>query len=120
VRRWNRSWLYPFQAAALNSQGIAGIVAIEPAACPDANGNLAPFTRFPTLILWGDNVGRSARWSPRLEQCEAFVEAANKQGGQAESVELPKVGIHGNSHMLMQDRNNLEIADWLLAWVPAR
>jgi hypothetical protein len=30
---------------------------------------------------------------------------------------LPALGIRGNSHMLMQDRNNLEIADWLLAWI---
>ena len=30
---------------------------------------------------------------------------------------LPEIGMHGNSHMLMQDRNSLEIADWLLAWI---
>jgi hypothetical protein len=23
----------------------------------------------------------------------------------------------GNSHMLMQDKNSLEVADWLLAWI---
>ena len=27
------------------------------------------------------------------------------------------VGFHGNSHMLMQDKNSLEVADWLLAWI---
>jgi hypothetical protein len=30
---------------------------------------------------------------------------------------LPKLGIKGNSHMLMQDRNNLQIADLILAWI---
>jgi pimeloyl-ACP methyl ester carboxylesterase len=113
----SQSGIYPFQTAALNAQGIAGIVAIEPAACPDAAGDLSPFTQLPILVLWGDNIARSMRWAPRLKQCQAFVDAAKKRGGHVESVELPTVGMHGNSHMLMQDKNNLEIADWLLAWV---
>jgi hypothetical protein len=32
-------------------------------------------------------------------------------------VVLPEIGMKGGSHMLMQDRNSLEIADWLLAWI---
>ena len=27
------------------------------------------------------------------------------------------MGIKGNSHMLMQDRNNLQLADLILAWI---
>jgi len=30
---------------------------------------------------------------------------------------LPKLGVKGNSHMLMQDRNNLDLADLLLGWI---
>jgi hypothetical protein len=30
---------------------------------------------------------------------------------------LPKLGIRGNSHMLMQDRNNLQLADLILSWI---
>jgi hypothetical protein len=30
---------------------------------------------------------------------------------------LPKMGIKGNSHMLMQDRNNLQLADLILQWI---
>ena len=43
--------------------------------------------------------------------------AQRKAGGNAELVALPDVGIKGNSHMLMQDKNSLEVADWLLAWI---
>ena len=35
----------------------------------------------------------------------------------AEMVVLPEIGIKGNSHMLMQDRNSLELADWLMRWI---
>ena len=30
---------------------------------------------------------------------------------------LPKLGIRGNSHMLMQDKNNLQLADLILSWI---
>jgi hypothetical protein len=30
---------------------------------------------------------------------------------------LPKMGIKGNSHMLMQDRNNVQLADLILKWI---
>lgn len=30
---------------------------------------------------------------------------------------LPKMGIRGNSHMLMQDRNSLDLADLILTWI---
>ena len=29
-------------------------------------------------------------------------------------------GIHGNSHMIMQDKNNLQIADLILQWIDER
>jgi len=32
----------------------------------------------------------------------------------------PERGIRGNSHMIMQDRNNLQIADLILQWIDAR
>jgi len=31
--------------------------------------------------------------------------------------DLPGHNIPGNSHMLMQDRNNLQIADLILKWI---
>jgi hypothetical protein len=30
---------------------------------------------------------------------------------------LPELGIVGNSHMLMLDLNNLEIADLIMEWI---
>ncbi len=113
----SQSGIYPFQTAALDTTGIAGIVSIEPGACPNSDADLAPYTKLPILVLWGDHVGLSPRWAPRLKMCQAFAQAVNKRGGNVDNIELPKVGIRGNSHMLMQDTNNLEIADWLLAWI---
>jgi hypothetical protein len=38
-------------------------------------------------------------------------------GGDAQMMSLPAMGINGNSHMLMQDKNNLQLADLILAWI---
>jgi pimeloyl-ACP methyl ester carboxylesterase len=113
----SQSGVYPFQTAAFSTKGVAGIVSIEPGACPAATDDMAPYENMPILVLFGDYVGLSPRWSPRLKGCREFVQAATKAGARAELVVLPEVGFHGNSHMLMQDRNSREIADWLLAWI---
>jgi hypothetical protein len=38
-------------------------------------------------------------------------------GGDMTFVSLPAVGVAGNSHMFMQDKNNLQVADLLVEWV---
>jgi len=113
----SQSGIYPFQAAAIGNAGIAGIVSIEPGACPAATSELAPYLKMPILVLFGDYVELSPRWAPRLKACREFVAAVNKAGGKAEVVVLPEIGIPGNSHMLMQDSNSLEIAELLVAWI---
>jgi hypothetical protein len=45
------------------------------------------------------------------------VQQVNDAGGDATMMYLPAMGIHGNSHMMMQDRNNLRLADLILSWV---
>lgn len=113
----SQSGIYPFQTAALSGRGIAGIVSIEPGTCPDAKGDLKPYLGMPILVLWGDYVDLSSRWSPRLAACREFAAAATRAGGKVENVVLPELGMKGGSHMLMQDRNSLEVAGWLYDWI---
>jgi pimeloyl-ACP methyl ester carboxylesterase len=113
----SQSGIFPFQTAALNRKGIAGIVAIEPAACPTPTDDMKPYAGLPILVLFGDYVDQFPRWAPRLANCRAFITAANAAGGKAEILVLPEIGIKGNTHMLMQDNNSLDIADILLDWI---
>ncbi len=114
----SQSGIYPFQTAALSNKGIAGIVAIEPGSCPAADGDMKPYVAIPALLLFGDFVDQSTGWwVPRFKACQAFAQAVNRAGGRIDVVRLPDVGIKGNSHMMMQDRNNLEVADWLSDWI---
>ena len=113
----SQSGIFPFQAAAHSERGIAGIVSMEPGACPSATGDLKPYLKVPILVLWGDYVDLAPRWAPRLKACREFAAAATRAGGHVENVVLPEIGMKGNSHMLMQDKNSLEVADWLWNWM---
>ncbi len=115
----SQSGIFPFQAAALSRKGIAGIVAIEPAACPAATDAMTPYANLPILVMFGDFLAGTS-WGETLKKCQAFAQAANAAGGKVEVVALPDVGFHGNSHMLMQDKNSLDVAKWLAKWIDTR
>jgi pimeloyl-ACP methyl ester carboxylesterase len=113
----SQSGRFPFFAAEANPAGISGIISIEPGGCPSATGDMKPYLGIPALVVFGDYIDQSPRWTPRLKDCRDFVAAAKRAGASVELLVLPEEGIHGNTHMLMQDRNNLEIADRLLTWI---
>ncbi len=58
-----------------------------------------------------------ANGDPRRTTCQATVATFKKAGGKAQFLLLPDLGIKGNSHMMMMDNNNLQLADILLKWV---
>jgi len=78
-------------------------------------------TLIPTLVMFGDHLGDVQggfnTWPGSFTSCETFVKQVKDAGGDAEMMSLPKLGIKGNSHMLMQDKNNLQLADLILAWI---
>ncbi len=86
-------------------------------ALSEPTDDMTPYAGLPILVLFGDYVDEFPRWAPRLANCRAFVAAANAAGGKAEVLVLPDIGIKGNTHMLMQDDNSLDIADILLDWI---
>ena len=116
----SQSGIFPFNSAKISNDGIAGIISIEPAACPSADSDLTPYLKIPSLIMFGDFVELSTRWAPRLKACREFVAKVNAQGGKAELLVLPEIGIKGNTHMLMQDNNSIELAALLSTWIEKR
>lgn len=52
-----------------------------------------------------------------MERCRDFAATIQNAGGDVTFLHLPKIGIRGNTHMFMLDKNNLQIADLLLEWI---
>jgi hypothetical protein len=117
----SESGFFPEQAALIDASGIKGIVSIE---MPCTNFNeeqLSKLAKVPTLIMFGDHLGDvqggPAQWMNSFNGCEKYVDQIKSKGGDAQMMHLPKLGIRGNSHMLMQDKNNLQLADLILNWI---
>jgi hypothetical protein len=73
----------------------------------------------PTLMVFGDYTEGSSgpNGDERRTVCNQSVDAINAAGGTAEFLYLPALGIKGNSHMLMMDKNNIQIADLIIGWL---
>jgi len=41
-------------------------------------------------------------------------------GGSVDIIDLPDRGIRGNSHMLMMDKNNAQVAELIQQWLAGR
>ena len=80
---------------------------------------IAAYSGVPVLELFGDHLDAPVFTAgPRLQARQAVVDRVNRQpGGMAVLRKLPDAGIKGNSHMMMQDRNNLQVADFILDWL---
>lgn len=117
----SESGFFPEQAALIDPSGIKGMISIEmpcPAMTP---AQITSLSKIPTLVMFGDHLdmqgGGPANWNASYEGCQKWVQQVKDAGGDAEMMYLPKLGIKGNSHMLMQDRNNLDLADLLTEWI---
>jgi len=118
----SESGFFPEQAALLDASGIAGIVSIEMPCTTNFNDEqVSKLAKIPTLIMFGDHLGDvqggPAQWMNSFNGCEKYVDQIKSKGGDAQMMYLPKLGIRGNSHMLMQDKNNLQLADLILNWI---
>lgn len=136
---------FPGWMSAMNNTTVKGVVALEPggfvfpygevpAPLPGLTGGLAgvpvqadkfiELTCKPIVIYFGDFIPESdattlggSNWEVRLKMAREFVNTVNRHGGNATLVELPKIGIKGNSHFLMQELNNDAIAAHVAKWL---
>ena len=104
---------------------MKGIVSLESGyacATPYTPQEQATLARIPILIVFADHQAEApepfgSRWTTSMGQCRDFAAAIKQAGGDVTFMHLPEMGIHGNTHMFMLDRNNLQIADLVLDWI---
>ena len=84
-------------------------------------------TKVPIVVYYGDNIPEQPSTNPGQEQWRAFRVVArawrdvvNRHGGDVTLVELPAIGIRGNTHFPMSDLNNIEIANHLSAFLRSK
>ena len=92
---------------------------MEPAGI-GAPAKAAALKDIPILMVFGDHIVTDARWPKIRENAVTFGEAVKAAGGHVDVIDLPAIGIRGNSHLMMMDRNNLEVAGVIQDWLAKR
>jgi hypothetical protein len=96
------------------AHGIKAIIQLETGCFANLTpANIEVLKAIPILILVADHQN-----SPQPPaSCELMMRQITQAGGSMTFISLPDIGIKGNSHMMMQDNNNLEIADVIIEWI---
>jgi pimeloyl-ACP methyl ester carboxylesterase len=124
---------------AIANENVKAIVAIEPGGFPfpiDQNAEPAQFfggistddfmklAQIPIIVYFGDYIPDEETgipsqdfWRQVLVSARQWAELVNGNGGDVTVVHLPEIGIEGNTHFIMSDLNNQEIAEHLIDWL---
>ncbi|MEX6689904.1 alpha/beta fold hydrolase [Danxiaibacter flavus] len=129
----------PGWKTAIKNDHVKAIIAIEPGGftfpqgeVPEGNrgGPGVPLeefmklTKIPIIVYYGDNIPKEETnaaslnfWRNVLATARQWAKVVNAHGGDATIVYLPEAGIKGNTHFIMSDLNNKEIADLITKWL---
>ena len=118
----SQSGHYPLESALINPEKVKGMVLLEAVPPVYSDEQIAALAKIPLLIVYGDHLessteGAPTTWRQRFNECAALVDRVNKAGGNAQMIHLPAKGMRGNTHMFMQDKNNLAVADLIIGWI---
>jgi pimeloyl-ACP methyl ester carboxylesterase len=124
----SQSGSFPLEAALINPAAARALVLVEPGSCPATYTpeQIATLAKVPILVVFGDHrdtptgIPTLPTWQARFEACQAFIGRITSAGGKAQMLNPPERGIRGNSHMIMQDKNSLQVADLILQWIDER
>jgi pimeloyl-ACP methyl ester carboxylesterase len=107
---------FGLKVAQARADKIRAVVAVESA----GGGNpdeAATLKNIPILMVFGDNVDLHPRWVAYRKLDLEYAAAVRAAGGQVDVINLPDLGIKGNSHMVMMDKNNDAVADVIEQWL---
>jgi len=107
---------FGFRVAQTRADKIKAIVAVESAGAGDP-ARVEALKNVPVLMMFGDNVDLHPRWVAYRKLDLDYASAVRAAGGSVDVVELPDLGIRGNSHMVMMDKNNDAVADVIARWL---
>jgi pimeloyl-ACP methyl ester carboxylesterase len=129
----------PGWRTAMQNDRVKAVVAIEPAGFAFPEGEtpenmpggagipleeFLKLTKIPIIVYFGDYIPDEETeafsqnfWRNVLETARQWARVVNRHGGDVTIVHLPEIGVNGNTHFIMSDLNNQEIAGHISAWL---
>ena len=109
---------FVYAAAQAAPDKVKAVVLVEPASgLEPAKFSGTAVKHIPHLTVWGDYVKDSKLWTTYRGNVERYTNTIRAAGGTADTFDLPAMGILGNSHMVMMDKNSDQIAQLVRKWL---
>jgi hypothetical protein len=112
----SQSGTFGYQVLQARPDKVKALVAIEPTLGGDVK-KVESVKSTPILVIIGDNAKEHPRWKAIRQHSLNYQAAFKAAGGSLDLVDLPDIGIKGNSHMVMMDKNSDEVADLIQKWL---
>ena len=115
----SQSGTFGFKVLEARPDKVKALVAVEPVLGGDRN-KVASIKSTPILVVYGDNARDHPRWSKIRQGGVDYAGVLKTAGGTIDVIDLPDVGIKGNSHMIMMDKNSDVVAGLIQKWLVDR
>jgi hypothetical protein len=112
----SQSGSFGFRVLEARPDKVKALIAVEPTLGGDKS-KVASIKHTPIMMMYGDNVKAHARWSKIRQGGVDYAEVLKAAGGSADIYDLPDMGLKGNSHMIMMDKNSDQVADLIHKWL---
>jgi hypothetical protein len=106
---------FGFKVAEARRDKVKALVAVEPSG-KGSKDEVAALKNIPMMMMYGDNAKDHPRWGEIRRNVIAYADAIRRAGGSVDLVDLPDLGISGNTHMIMMDKNSDQVAGVIQNW----
>ena len=121
VMAHSQGGFFACRAAQALPDRVRALVLLEPSGFGETSTEaLAALRNIPVLALYGDFIEQDRRWTALRQRGLDFYAKVRAGGGSVDVVNLPDRGIPGNSHMMMMDRNNADVARVAQEWLAGK
>ena len=108
---------FGFTAALHAPDMVRACIGVEPSGTPPDDADLTVLRDIPHLVVWGDYLDIVPQWTESRARIDAYGAAVRKAGGVFDVIDLPAMGIRGNSHFPMMDDNSDAVAALIQEWM---
>jgi hypothetical protein len=120
----SQSGPFGWHVGAARADLVKAIIAAEPgreqSGTPLTDKEIASLATTHILIFYGDFIEGNEQWTFNRNENKAIADRIAAAGGDVTFIDLPKVGIRGNSHFTMYDLNSDVVADLIHCWLVSK
>ena len=107
---------FGFRVAEARPDKVKALVSVEPSV-PGTRDKVANLKDIPIVVIYGDNAKDHPRWGKIRQNVHDYLGLIRQAGGKVDTIDLPDIGIKGNTHMMMMDKNSDQVAEVIQKWL---